>query len=337
MANKFNRNFRLTIQDNAEISGYYDPNLLNNSNIRLTPAPKSVVNNIPQYRQGKNALQIEPPFTIEIDINGSINLDGNSANISIYGLNESTRKRLFQNRFNIPVVEEGKKYYRIVVLEAGYGKNIYPIFNGTLINGYPTREGVDQITHLTCQSSAMGLYNSFINKPPYAAGTKKLQVINDIIQEMTQYGDLTKGVITPNLNGSFNQAVSVMGESYNVLTQFGVDVFIDGGKINVLQLNEAIGKLGLQIPIISSETGLIGTPIISDEGYVIVNTMFEPTIKLANMVQLKSETAPFFNGNYKVMSVSHKGVLSTTKAGKLVTTLKLWSGGSIVNNFNLVA
>ena len=65
--------------------------------------------------------------------------------------------------------------------------------------------------------------------------------------------------------------------------------------------------------------------------------MFEPTIKLANMVKLKSESASGFNGNYKVMSVSHKGVLSITKAGKLITTLKLWSGGSIVNNFNLVA
>jgi hypothetical protein len=335
MSNKFDRNFRLTIQDNAEVSGYYDPNLLNNSSLRLTPASNSVINNIPLYRQGKNALVIEPPFTIEIDVNGSINLDGNTANISIYGLNESTRRRLFQNRFNIPVVEDGKKYYRIVVLEAGYKKNIYPIFNGTLINGYSVREGVDQITHLSCQSSAMGLYNSFINKS-YNANTKQIEVINDIIQQMTKYGDLQKGAITPNLDATFNEAITIMGESYNVLTQFGLDVFINAGKINVLQLNEAIGKLGLQIPIISAETGLIGTPIISDEGYVIVNTMFEPTIKLANMVQLESETASFFNGKYKVMSVSHKGVLSTTKAGKLITTLKLWSGGSIVNNFNLV-
>lgn len=352
MANKLNRAFKLTIQDTAQPSAYYDQNLVNNSNLRLTPATKDVANDKPLLQAGKNALVIEIPFTIEIDVSNIIAVDGNRASIKIFGLNETNRNKLFQNPWNIPILEDGRKGFRRVILEAGYEKNIYPIFDGVLTQGYSVREGVDWTTNLTCISSAVGLYNTFINKS-YAANAKQLDVVNDIITEMSKYGDLQKGTVTSTLDESYSEGVSLVGESYNVLTQFGVDVFIDAGKINILQVDEVLGtpkpstqlplaanvvdKLGIQIPNISADSGLIGTPVLSNEGYVTVNMIFEPTVKLASLVNLESITASFFNGYYKVMGVEHKGVLSSSKEGMLITTLKLWNGGSLVNNFNIVA
>lgn len=336
MGNKFNRNYKLKIQDTAQPSAYYDDNLVNNSNLRLTPAAKDVVNDKPRLQAGKNALQIEIPFTIEIDVSNIISVDGNKANIKIYGLNETSRNKLFQNRFNIPILEDKKKGFRRVILEAGYGKNIYPIFDGVLVEGYSVRDGVEWITNLSCISSAVGLYNTFINKS-YNSGIKQIEVVNDIITEMSQHGDLEKGVITTSLDAKFNQSVSLVGESYNILTQFGVEVFVDMGRINVLQINEVIGKLGLQVPTINADSGLIGTPVLNNDGFVTVNMMFEPTLRLAALINLESATAPYFNGYYKLMSVEHRGVLSSSKEGMLVTTLKMWNGGSLVNNFNIVA
>lgn len=335
MVNKINRNFRLTIQTAAQPSSYYDPSLINNSNLRLTPASDNVANNKPLLQEGKNALIIEIPFTLDIDINNIIAIDGNTASIKIYGLNETNRKQLFQNKWNIPILEDGKKGFRKVILEAGYGRNIYPIFEGVLTWGYSVREDVDWVTNLTCVSSAVGVYNTFINKT--YGPIKQIEVVKDIINQMSQYGDLTQGAITTSLNESYSEGVAVIGESYNILTQFGVDVFVDMGKLNILQVNEVIGKLGLQIPVIDADSGLIGTPILNNDGYVTVNMIFEPTIKLASLVSLKSATSSGFNGNYKVMGVHHRGVLSSSKEGMLITTIKMWSGGSLVNNFNLVS
>jgi len=350
MANKLNRAFKLTIQDTAQPSTYYDQDLVNNSNLRLTPATKDVANDKPLLQEGRNALVIEIPFTIEIDVSNIIAVDGNRASIKIFGLNETNRDKLFQNPWSIPILEDGRKGYRRVILEAGYGKNIYPIFEGSLIQGYSVREGVDWTTNLTCVSSAVGLYNTFINRS-YAADTKQIDVVNDIITQMSQYGDLKKGAITSTLDENYSQGVSLIGASYNVLTQFGTEVFIDAGKLNILQSNEVIGsprpsaqlplapnvidKLGIQIPNISADSGLIGTPIFN-AGYVTVNMIFEPTIKLASLVNLESTTASFFNGYYKVMGVEHRGVISSSKEGTLITTIKMWNGGSVANNFNIV-
>jgi len=350
MANKLNRAFKLTIQDTAQPSAYYNQDLVNNSNLRLTPAVNNVANNKPLLQAGKNALVIEIPFTIEIDISNIIAIDGNRASIKIFGLNETNRNKLFQNPWNIPILEDGREGYRRVILEAGYGKDIYPIFNGSLRQGYSQRQGVDWETNLVCTSSAVGLYNTFINRA-YDVDTKQIDVVNDIITQMSQYGDLEKGAITNTLDESYSQGVCLIGESYNVLTQFGVDVFVDGAKLNMLQANEIIGspkpsaqlplsanvidKLGIQIPNISADSGLIGSPVFNN-GYVTVNMIFEPTIKLASLVNLESATVPFFNGYYKVMGVEHRGVLSSSKEGSLITTIKMWSGGSIANNFNIV-
>ena len=348
MANKINPAFRLTIEDAAKKAVYYQPNLVNASNLRLTPADKTVANDKVLYQRGKNALEIKLPFTIEIDIKNILQVDGNVANIKIYGLNKTSRDKLFQNPWQVPTLEDGTQFRREVILEAGYGKNLNVIFNGTLWRGYSVREGVDWVTYLTCKSSAVGLYNTFINKS-YNSNTTQLEVVNDIITQMSQYGDVTKGAVTDTLATKTLGAASLIGQSYSVLSQFGVDVFIDNGKINVLQVNEVIGnrssqatlngevidKLGLQVPNITADSGLIGTPILNEDGYVIVNLIFDPSIRIARLINLESATASFFNGYYKVMGVEHKGVFSGVKEGTRITTLWLFSGGSILNNYNI--
>lgn len=330
MAKKFNPSYKLIIEDFGQ-TAYFSPSLINNSNLRLTPANKTIVNDDPLLQQGNNAVIIELPFTIEINVNSILALDGNTAEIKIYGLNEINRNKLFQNPWNIPVTEKNEKRYKKVILEAGYGKNIYPIFYGVLKQGYSSREGTDWITNLSCVSSAIGVYNAFINKS-YNGTVKQTEIINDIISEMSKYGDLEKGTVTTS-DLEFKGGLSLIGQSYNVMTQFGFDVFVTNGKLNVLSVNEVIDAFGLQTPNINANTGLIGTPILSSDGYVTVNTIFDPTLDLARLINLESETAPFFNGYYKIMGLEHKGVFSTSKDGTRITTLKMWNGGSRQNNY----
>lgn len=349
MVNKVNASFKLTIEDAAQPLSYYDPALVNNSQLRLTPADKTVANDKVLHQRGKNALVIELPFTIEIEIKNFIKIDGNVANIKVYGLNETNRNKLFQNPWQIPILEDGTKGRRKVILEAGYGKNKTTIFEGTLLRGYSIREGVEWVTYLSCNSSAIGLYNTFINKS-YSADPTQLEIVNDIITEMSQYEDIQKGAVTNTLADKKLGATSLLDQSYVVLSQFNVDIFVENGKINVLQTDEVLpnnasqatvnkqitDKLGLQIPNITADNGLIGTPILNEDGYVIVNMIFDPTIRIARLVNLESATASFFNGYYKVMGVEHKGVFSTSKEGSRTTTAWLWSGGSFVDNFRIV-
>lgn len=324
MANKINRNYKLTIQDPDLDTGYYSVNLLSkNQDVRLTPASNTVIYNLPTYQKGKTSTVFEMPITMELDMDVAISTGENSAKIKLYNLNEQTRNLLYQPSWALPEIE-GKTSFRKVILEGGYGKELFPLFVGVLKEGFSYREGVDQITYLDCVSSAFGLYNSFMTKA-YATTVSNNQVISDIIQTMSEEGDLQKGYVTQ-VDGEFTKGSTIIGESFSVLNQFGVQVFIDNNKLNALQLGEVIGGGTLKVPLINSNNGLLGTPRFEGQGYLTISLMFQPNIRLGYAIELESDTFKWINGQYKVLGVKHQGIFSGTREGKLITTMSLWTG-----------
>jgi hypothetical protein len=337
MAKKFNRNYRLTVQSNPRnvVKEAYNPNLLNATVSRLYPAlGLTRADNKTIEPDAPTAIEIKPPFTIELNVERSIIAGNNTATIKILGLNESTRKQLWKDPFDNPILTQGSGQLRQVILEAGYGKELHPIFIGSLTQGYSQRERVEEATYLKCVSGEFGRYNTFINQN-YTAGTSYNTIINDVIDELTKRGDIQKGAITV-VDGT-SEGFTALGDSIQILSQFGCHVYIDLGKINMLKLDEVIANIGPKnIYQISADTGLIGTPIRTGNA-IEIQTMFEPQIPLGGLIELKSTTAKYFNGQFKVMYVKHNGIISYAKDGKLITTIGLyignWLNGSFKNIF----
>jgi len=107
-------------------------------------------------------------------------------------------------------------------------------------------------------------------------------------------------------------------------------------KINALKFNEVLGSVDPKnIFTINSNTGLLGSPI-RNQTKIIVQTIFEPKIRLGTLINIESDTVKFVNGIYKVYSIEHSGVFSQTKEGKLITTIGLFIGDKAINNWKSI-
>jgi hypothetical protein len=158
-------------------------------------------------------------------------------------------------------------------------------------------------------------------------GLKK--VVNDL-------KGVKEGVIgdTP---GTYKTSASFSNNTFYVLTKnFKDEFFIDLGKFNKLAPNEVLKSLGLGVPLITSSTGLLGTPLRQGSS-VVVDMLFEAKINVAQLVELSSQINKQFDGQYKVTGVKHSGIISDAVNGDCRTTLQLFAGDKLTGGFKEVS
>lgn len=321
---KNNRNYRLTIQRSVPVAGFSVPAQLGTF---------KYVANIPQYVDPTTAIQIDYPLTIDFDIYRFIGTAANELHIRVINLAEKTYTQIAKDPFNNQYVGNGGKFNQIQ-LQAGYGKNLTMIFVGEILSAYSERIGTETITHIYAVTGAYGRYNTFINQT-FEAGTKNTDIINGVIAELEKSGTIKKGAITA-VDGIAQTGFKAQGDAFNILARFG-PVFVDLGYINILKVNEILGKFGgaQDIFVIDSDSGLLGTPI-RRQTMLEVRVIFQPQVKLGQLVQISSVTDKRYNGQYKVMGIEHKGIISGSINGPLVTTLQLFLGNAYTGTFQTI-
>jgi hypothetical protein len=278
--NKFGKTFRLTIQSNDK------PN---------------------------EAIVIEPPFTVEFDVNRDMGAQANTGDFKVYNLGSQTKKRIFQDLFSLSVD-------RKVIFEAGYNGKLTTIFFGTLKKAYSSRVGTEIITELNCWDEGFGAFTTaFINKT-YSAGWTQKDIIKAQMQSMTSANGLQMGEVGEFDTTQQPRGISLIGQGFAVLnkTTDGM-VFIDNNKINALQNHEVIDSL---VPVIDSSSGLLGTPKRQD-AKLTVECIFEPGIIVGQVIEIDSDVQDEFNGQYKVIGLHHSGIMSETVAGDCRTELQM--------------
>jgi hypothetical protein len=111
--------------------------------------------------------------------------------------------------------------------------------------------------------------------------------------------------------------------------------YVENGVINIMGDNDVFVPQG-NVYLIESDTGLLSTPKKRNM-YLEVEIMFEPTIRLCQLVALKSlfpiyntpqniSTTPANGDNYKVIGYTHSGTISGAVGGECKTVLTLNSG-----------
>ncbi len=269
-----------------------------------------------EMNDGSGAIIIEPPFTIQFTINRSVAASLNTMDIAIYNLGDATRNRIYQDRYNTELNHK-------VTLEAGYGGDLSTIFVGTIFEANSQREGTNMVTNINSRDGGFDVTSVKTYRTVQKGATAK-EVVQGLIGDFktNPKSRLTQGKIG-DFPDTFQRPVVLEGNTYNLIQKYtNNSCYIDLEKVYVLKDNEVITG---DIPLISSETGLLMTPR-RDDSFLCVSTLFEPRILMGQIVQLDSLTQKQYNGQYKVYGVAHQGIISGAVGGKCVSIFNLLTG-----------
>jgi hypothetical protein len=254
-----------------------------------------------------DTLTLQLPFTIELDITRNTLTSANVCQIRIFNLSEKNRNLI---RFNAS--DYGT--FRAIELFAGYNDDPPKIFDGNISQAWSFREGVNFITQIECYDGGFAFVNG-TTETEFAAGTTDRSKVLSIMENLP---GVTPGVVGsyPNASGRRN---AYNGNTAQILSEItGGGFFIDNGKANALGTSEYVQATN-GITLVSSATGLLATPVL-EQTIVRFDMIFEPGLNAGHRAVLQSDTEKNFNGTYKITGVKHRGMISESVCGSLITT-----------------
>ena len=262
-------------------------------------------------------FSLTPPFTLEFDINRTMNSNANTGRFRIYNLAKDTRNGMFHVRY-----DTSKAHYQRIQMFAGYlTNNIRPlIFIGNVRVCGTQRQGPDWITDIDAFDGGVGMLvgQAFIERK---AGWTASDVLKTLVGTMpfTQFGAVGD-ISIQNTRG-----LSMAGNSWDVCSRLvGKNLaYIDLNKAYFHKENEYLKRPG-QIELILGSDNIIGTPK-REAAIIEVDMIFEPSVFMGQAVKLQSLQS-IYDGTYQVRGIRHRGTISGAICGEATTTLTLWTG-----------
>lgn len=270
----------------------------------------------PVYRvkvySNTETTEIELPLTCQMNISRSLLSQNTSATIQIYNLSQETRNKIYQPPFS--AFSEKQK---LVTVEAGYGdlNSSYQIFFGVILQAFSHKEGAstDVITEIQAQSlDVLTAYSSH----QFEAGTDKRDIFK------TLAGDLPNCSLgnIGELSGKIELPTTFEGNTFEQLNKLtGGNTFVDNGQVNCLLQNEVID---VPVPIISDDSVLLATPR-RNAANLTIKTLFHPDLIVGQLVEINSHIETDYNGQHKVVGITHDLFFSASQSGQRTTTIEL--------------
>lgn len=262
-----------------------------------------------------STITIALPFTIEFDITRNVLSSANVCSIRIYNLSAKNRNQIRKDAWQINSLE-------LITLKGGYGKNLSTIFTGSVTKAWSVREGNNFITQIECFDGGFAFANGTFNGT-FPQGTSQSDMIAELMKALP--GGVSIGAIGA-YPGTISRANTLSGNTTDILNQItGGGFFIDNGVAHALKDNECLAG---QIAVISSASGLLGTPL-REELTLTFDILFEPRLEVAQRILLDSVTGANFNSYYKVVGLKHRGTISGAVAGDAITTITVFAQDSL--------
>ncbi len=260
-------------------------------------------------------ILIQPPFTLEFDVIRNILSSANTSSIRVINLGESTRKKIYKDQYAADT-------YKGIELKAGYGQTMPTIFKGNVSQAWSERQGTDYYTICESYDGGFALVNS-VTSATFKSGTPK----NVMLSEMQKNLKGVKPGVIGDFQGNLSRGNTFFGNSADLINEISEGAFfVDLEKSHMLGDSECLRG---SVPVITSESGLLGSPRRQGT-LVVVEMIFEPRLVIGQSVELRSKTEKNFNGEYKVMSLHHRGTISDAVARDATTTVGLWFGTQIL-------
>lgn len=234
-----------------------------------------------------------PTLRVVFKVERSTQQEPNKAEIEVWNLREETRKSL--DSVKVPVL-----------LDVGYGTELFRLFGGNLSYAASVRQGVDWVTKLQLQDGGAKYRSARVNLS-LAAGT----TLGAAVQSVAEAFGLPIGNLNAhlkNIRGGpdvFTKGVVLSGrvstELDKLLKTLGYGWSIQDGQLQVLASNETLPALAVKL---TSTSGLVGSPERSDKGFVKVRALLQPDLFPGAAVVIESEVV---SGTFRIQKGSYSG------------------------------
>lgn len=258
-------------------------------------------------------VTIEPPFSIQFNLNRNVLSSANRGEITLYNLGASTRNQIYKDRYSLVLDWP-------ISLFAGYGNRLHKIFIGKIFEAYSYKQNTEWITKIIFFDGMGAIQNSFTSIT-VDKNTTREDYLKIIIADMK--GVDVGALGTPAQGEGSPRGKSFIGQSSEILTtETDNKWFIDLAKINILGDNEVIEGRVIKL----DPDDLLSTPR-RRETFLDVSVLFEPQIEVGHVYEIES-LEPKYNGQYKVLGFQHNVTISSATAGTAITNITLEFGAS---------
>lgn len=265
------------------------------------------------------SVTIEPPFSVEFNIVRKLMSGGSDAKIRIFNLSQKNQLLILKDRMSRGLTDTRK-----IIFRAGYGTNLPIAFSGWVSQAFSTRETDTMVTEISAYDGGTAFANAQTSVQ-FPSGTSQETVIDTFVSNLAPFG-VEKGAIG-DYPGQISRGNSYVGNTVELLTEItGGGFFIDNNTAHCLNDNECLSGDVLRI---NSETGLLGVPI-REESYLNFDMIFEPRLIVGQKIFLESLINPNFNGYYKVIGISHTGMISESVQSSATTSVQLIAANSLI-------
>lgn len=269
------------------------------------------------------------PLTVDFTVTRNTMGGIQEADFTVFNLGQNTRRLVNKNTIDFsPNNIRSFKFY------AGYGESNLPlVFQGQVLTCNSVREegSPEWQTNWACQDP--GLLPSASVSLPVSKNLSRIQAVGQLVDLMNQDSKIgvSLGVIGSIFNDQpgFVRDLGFSGNYLHVLGQLtggnlsGGNFYFENQRLNLLLQNEAFENDGIDTLSIDSG-GLLGAPYY-EQTWVYANVLFEPRVKMGQLLNLESIDQPWLNGKKKVVAYTHTGTISGSVAGPCKTQIQLFA------------
>ncbi len=253
---------------------------------------------------GSEDLTFSPPMQITFGIEGIPNNHDALGRITIYGVSQETRSRIYRE-------------YDSITLSAGYNDDIGVIFHGQINNFETGRDGVNTYIRFYCRAFFRNRENAFISKS-WGENTPVLEMVRDAAETLGlsleiigDFSDLPLAIKGKTRCVNSKDFLIELSDNYDFSHYF------DGSKLVISRHGASREHV---IHEISQNNGMEGAPrfyLQSLEVDVKLNHLIKPAdeIKIYRAYDQFNFSAMYYTsyreliskGEFTVLSISHNG------------------------------
>lgn len=263
-------------------------------------------------------ITVSYPLTTNFAISRNTYSQVNTAFLSIFGLAQGTRDKLYKDRYDAVTYIE-------VEVRAGYQDEMSLIFKGTVkeCQSYKDSGATEYRTDVEAWDGGLAVYKGEDNNS-FSLGTSKSTILETLCQNMP---NLKVGAISPDYDYETTLRPAIFSKKTydDLMTITDGNMYIDFERAYFLLENDVVDG---NIALLNLGNTLLGSPKRKD-GVITIETIFEPRVMVGQWIEIQSSSTPYLNGTYKILGVSHDGVISGAKGASMITSIDLFIGTQV--------
>ncbi len=268
---------------------------------------------------GQNIVTLKG-MRVSAQISKAGGMGHNCAQVRVFGLSMSLANQI-STLGKVPYKERGNK---ITILPYDEGTMPAVAFYGDISQAWVDMQSAPDVS-LTVEAFT-GMVEQMRPLPPtsYAGAVDAATVLASIAGQMSwtfKNNGASVMLSNPYYAGTGRE------QAYACAHDAGINITMDDG--DVLEIWPEGGSRGGAVPLVSADTGMVGSPSYTQQG-LSVQCLYNPAIQSGGKIKVQSGILPQANGTWWVQSLAHN-IESETPGGAWFSTADCTIYGSDLN------